>query len=422
MSILDDASFRKLKYNIERLIGLFLSKVIDTSRRYHLIEVLVTLQYFSQEDKGIMLEIKYTDKRMNHWTVDDLLVNVEAFAHNSQNMTPRFLKMIRDSLNKELGVSNRNYNNYSDFLIDGLPSKEIWQDAGLYQYNLSTVQELKRLFVVLMLKKTVFVYSLIGQKYEQTIASTLPLSLLNDYFKEKCYLTKSNLRSVVVEIEEHNEEEHYSYTAQFYPVEPRSASSRFSHNLVYSPDSSPRSIGRLPRSNNKRKMFVLTNQSLRSLITKEKRNLLSLKSKVQISDFLGWQDFLGEDKLENRTDKVVVRARPLEILNVKHEGDFYQCVLEFCIQQTSIEQMHQRASKQFILSDFALSYTIQTRNRETLYSRVISYEAIPGFLQLTEGQALAYCMSRVTKSVSKLGERQTIWKILTAFARKHLLW
>lgn len=391
---------------------------MDTYGQYHLLEVIVELLEFSQELKCVIVQVTFKDKQKYHLTKEIFKVNVEAFAHNSQNLIPRFMKMVRDFVTKELGTNNRNYNNYSDFLIDSLPSKEVWQEAGLFQYNLATIQEIKRLMVALLAKKFFGCYSLVGFHFEPFKERSIPLYLLMNYFQEKQKIARTNLRNMVVELEVPNYDHLETISGNLLISEPVSPYSRYSN--LSSPTSSLRMLGKTLRSSGKKRGFMMTNPSLVAL-QKEKIFKNYLKSKDQLNRFLGWHDMVEEGSIDFLTDKLVVKSKPLEIINLKHEHEFYQCVLEFSILDSSYESVQKRDSKRFTLSDFCIIFSILSRNREVLHQRTLNSQEFCQFLRLDELQALSYCMIRLSKSPGKIGQQNLVYKAIVDDARRLLL-
>jgi hypothetical protein len=409
----------RLKKHIENLFGCFQAKVIDTVSLYRSLEVNTNILEFSQLQKSVTIEITFKDRISFQWFKEKIKINVEAFAHNSQNMVPRFMKMIRDKLNKEVESSvSRNYGNYSEFLIDSLPQKDLWQEAGLYQYNLPTIQEIKRLMVVLLLRKTVGVYSLVGFRFEPQTEQSIQMHLLMHYFKEKNKQARVTLRNTVVEIQEQNLEN--QLLSNLVPEEASTPITWKSRSNLSSPTNSLRTFGKTFRNVSKKKGFMVTNPTLSGL-HREKKYTQYLRSKDFISKYLGWQDHLEEDNLDWRNDKLAIKSRPLEIINLKHEHEFYQCLLHFTIQNEALGEVKKRESQRLILSDFCLTFSILSRSGEVLHKRDIKTDKIAEFLGLEEHEVLNYCLIKLSKSAGKVGQQLSVIKSVVAVARKILI-
>lgn len=363
------------------LIGRFSAKVIDTCNIYHIFDIQLEFLEFNEQLKCVVMEITVKDRRGLHWTKDVIKINIVTFAHNSQNMVPRFLKMLRDALSKELN-SNRSYNSYSDFSIDPLPSEEVWQEAGLFPYDLTTLQEIKRLMVALRLKKSVYVHSLIGLKFEPVTDTAEPMHLFISYFIEKYKQAKAVARELVVRLE--------------------TLASVEQHKEIYSYMTNG---------------FKLNIDSVPIIEVESNKELGKSRSLSGGQLLLSWDHYLEQDVVEHRNDKIVVKSRPLEVITVKHENEFYQCFLEFILSPETFTAVQTRDRPALTISDFLLEFSILSRSREVLHKRTLKPERIAEFLNLSETQALKYCMARMAKASNDMTHRKQVWKSIVADAR-----
>lgn len=417
-AIIDDPTFLSLQKTFHNLMGVFYIKISDTSKRSHLIQITVKVIDFDTDTNNVNMMITFTHSKTQCVFRQPMPVNVVPLAHVSQNLVLRFIKLFREMLDIAVHAGNYNYMSERDFLMEELPLIEDSKEYGIRDADSMLIQEIRRLIVSYFANNTQIVYNYLGMKFETAMHNGVTMNTLLNYFVKKTKLESYRLKIKVITVSETNLatlENNHKYDL-FTIIKQSSNSSLSPRSSMLSPSISPGS-GKGNRSATKRRGFVLTNRSLKLMFNSHDPHHY-MKTKEELSKFLGWQDYLTEDQPEQRHDKLVKGVRPLDVFLLKYESEFYLCTIEIVCPEVQESQLDTGKLRSYILQDFKLAFQVIARNGEVLQKAVMDPLEFSNYVDLKTGQLLSYVMERVTRSLVKHRLRKTICDRLTQQARK----
>jgi hypothetical protein len=406
--ILDDETVESLKRTMQVMLGLYKAKVADTSKKFHLVEVKITLVEFNSKTNDVLLDMQF--KHCKSWCFfkDRLTVSVLPLAHVSQNLVFRFFKLMRSQLSEEVDNLTNNYMVESDFMLDGLPVVENWEEHGFREVDSILVQEIRRMIVAYFTKKSQIWFGCLGMTFHPAISDGIMLNTMLNYFSEKIVIEAFRIKRLALSGINTSDEKgedlldlnkgYFGYLEHI-PVFSNSNYSPRSLSRLNSPLISPKNGSRVGRSNLKRKGFVLTNQSLKPALGNQSLTHHYMKTKEELAKILGWEDYLIEDNPAFRHDKLVIGIRPLEVFPIKFESEFYIGSVDILCPQKHSSSFDLSANRSYILSDFKIRFKVMTRSGEELQKVELDSLSFSKYVDMTPAELMKYFVMRVARGV-----------------------